>query len=333
MEGIMVLFALVLGAVVLFWITVAVLALLRWRRKRLRRIEMQAVAGELGWSFADRHDLATVPFALRAKGDGSGVANFLTGGRDGRAVTAFDAWFHTNVTDNRMPLRRYRRFTCVATRVDHDWPHLTIEPETRSSRLMDRTGLLADVQFESEEFNRTFEVNTAATLNIDMAKVARVGFGGLKGFKTGFEMLRDGAKQVRSKKDRDRFAHALIDPRMMTWLLEVGPGYRFEVLGSHVLCYTEQTRDVAGLADVLLGFRDKIPRVVPELFPSPVAPEPAPTEAAPATPVEAVPSAAFAAGDPRALIRPEELPLAPDDPRIATLAEVLPPDQLKLLLG
>ncbi len=85
---------------------------------------------------------------------------------------------------------------------------------------------LPDVRVESEEFNRRFEVRS---------------------------------------EDR-RFALALLDARMMRWLLDQQPGVGFEVLGGRVMVFRRRTTtsvdDLARVLEVHAGFWEQVPRVV-----------------------------------------------------------------------
>lgn len=82
-----------------------------------------------------------------------------------------------------------------------------------------------DIDFESEEFNREYRI---------------------------------------SSKD-PRFARALVDARMMRWLLEEAKHSVFELRGSTVLMYYHlftDPRDLDWFLDRAVGFRDHIPRMV-----------------------------------------------------------------------
>ena len=334
----------VLGFVffILFWVTVGGTAFARFRRKRLRRLSMQQAVEDLNWAFSDRHPMDGVAFGFRMRGDGSGTGNFISGARDGLPVTVFDAWTYRNLSEGRTPLRKYTWYTCAVLQIPTEWPHLTISKETRTSRLLDRTGTFSDIDFESEGFNRLFEVNVAAPLSMNVN--VGLGLGALKAFKAGISSNLEEAR--RWQRDGKRFAHALIDAQMMEWLMQAGGRFGFEVLGAYLLCYAEQPTEARELVDKVFAFRRRIPRVVFELFPAQgTVPAQADSQLGPApqaavvgsmqatSPVAAEPAGVFPADDPRNTIRPDELPLRADDPRIPALAKVLTPEQLKLLLG
>jgi len=93
------------------------------------------------------------------------------------------------------------------------------------------------IEFESERFNRTFRVRCA---------------------------------------DR-AFANALIDARMMEWLLGLPDGWGFEIAGPWILGYRDQPkpREIESVIGTLASFVERIPSVVRSLYPlAPIAPRP-----------------------------------------------------------
>ena len=115
------------------------------------------------------------------------------------------------------------------TTIDAACSALTIDRENLFTRIADRIGL-DDIRFETEEFNDAFNVKS---------------------------------------KDR-RFANDLIDQRMMGWLLQTGGDLRFETSGTWLLCFSRKRRpaELAPLLVTLKDFRDQVPRVVYDLYPS-----------------------------------------------------------------
>jgi len=87
---------------------------------------------------------------------------------------------------------------------------------------------LDDLELELEEFNRAFDVKA---------------------------------------KDR-RFAVALVDQRMMRFLLGTDPAFAFEACGRWLLCSSKRRRpsELVPLLGTLKGFRDHVPRVVFDLY-------------------------------------------------------------------
>jgi hypothetical protein len=87
------------------------------------------------------------------------------------------------------------------------------------------------------------------------------------------------------------FATALVDQRMIEWLLANGEGFRFFVVGRHALVFRRQmpAEQVPLLLAAATGFVERIPSVVASLAP------PAPLPAAAAVPAPPSPLAAKAA--------------------------------------
>ena len=87
---------------------------------------------------------------------------------------------------------------------------------------------LRDIELELEEFNRAFNVRC---------------------------------------NDR-RFAVAVLDARMMRWLLEAGPGWSFELMGDSILCFSKRREpfELIPLLGSAKRFHESIPRVVRELY-------------------------------------------------------------------
>jgi hypothetical protein len=85
-----------------------------------------------------------------------------------------------------------------------------------------------DIEFEVESFNRAFEVRSS---------------------------------------DR-RFAHALIDARMIAWLQGLPPDTGFELLGGTLLCRTPRVpdRDLTWALETMAEFQGRVPPVVRSLF-------------------------------------------------------------------
>lgn len=66
-----------------------------------------------------------------------------------------------------------------------------------------------------------------------------------------------------------RFAGALLDARMMEWLLELGDGWGFEIRGRWILGYRDQVQpwDLDSVVATLAAFIDRIPRAARSLYP------------------------------------------------------------------
>lgn len=210
---------------------IAVYAIRRYLKAR-RRQELTAAAARLGLQYSpeDHLGLVGLPFALFSRGDGRGTENLVWGEWSGATAYEFDYWYYEESADSKgSRSRTYHRFSCAVTEIPASCPHLQIARETILSRLADAVGF-DDIAFESEEFNRAFNVNG----------------------------------------DDRKFATDMIDARMMEWLLSAGATWGYEVRGSHLLCHAKRLRPsqidlVLGCLD---GFRRHIPRVVWDLYPA-----------------------------------------------------------------
>ncbi len=150
------------------------------------------------------------------------IENTARGRRGGLELAVVDYWLAPTSAPERDD---YERYTCVLTPVPSAWADVSVMPERVVSRLRS-TLALPDIETESEEFNRRFEVHST---------------------------------------DR-RFALALLDPRMMRWLLEQVPGVGFEALGGRMMLFrpraTTSVDDLAGAVELYDRFLEQVPRVV-----------------------------------------------------------------------
>jgi hypothetical protein len=207
-------------------------AVLAHRAKVRRQQELGTVARNHGLDFSilDPFETLGEPFSLLGRGNGRGVENVMWGFWHDLEVRVFDYWYYEESTDsNGHRSKSYHRFDCVLALVDARCPRLEITEENVLTRIADAL-TLHDLRFESEEFNRRFNV---------------------KG------------------QDR-RFATAFCDARMMGWLLRHADGYAFEVVGDRLLCWTRRVSpaEIAHLLGTAKAFREQIPRVVSSLYPN-----------------------------------------------------------------
>ena len=201
-----------------------------WYAKKRRREALAIMAQRLGMAYAaeDPFGLLGLPFDLLHRGDGRGTENVLWGQWQGLDVKEFDYWFYEETTDSEgRRSRSYSRFSCAVVPVELRAAHLTISKENVFSRLADHMGF-RDIEFELEEFNRSFQV----------------------------------------KCDDRKFANDVVDQRMMRWLLEHSEGFGFELHGATLLCFCKRRRplELIPLLGTLKGFHDQIPEVVYSLW-------------------------------------------------------------------
>jgi hypothetical protein len=194
------------------------------RQRRAEGLALFAFQNGLEYSRVDPFGMADYPFRLFGKGDGRGCENVLWGPWHGAEVKAADYWYYTTTTDSQGHTHRHhKRFSIALVDIEAFLPGVLIQRESLADTL---TGLLGfrDIQFESERFNRLFQVRTA-----DL-----------------------------------EFAYRLIDARMMRWLLDTKGRFGFEVAGSSVLVYCPPRRptDLIPLLGTARAFRDHIPGMV-----------------------------------------------------------------------
>jgi hypothetical protein len=197
--------------------------------ERQRRFRSLAFDQGLDFSLDDPFDTLAEPFSLLQKGDGRGVENVMWGFWHELEIRAFDYWYYEESSDsNGHRSKSYSRFDCVIALVDASCPQLQISEESVFTRLADAL-TFRDIEFESEEFNRRFNVKGAD----------------------------------------ERFATALCDARMMEWLLARGEGYAFEVIGDRLLCWCKRVApaEMVHLLGTAKTFRERIPAVVSSLYP------------------------------------------------------------------
>ena len=161
------------------------LAWLSYHQAKKRREEFAAFAAAQGWTYvAADHSLAGQwqgePFGA---GDNRRAINVVTGPFEGRSIVAFDYSYQTHSSDNNgHRTTTTHRFGIVAMRMPGTLPWLQVEHEGLFGGAVAHALGFRDLQFESEQFNRTFRVKAAD----------------------------------------DRFGHAVVHPRMMEMLLARG---------------------------------------------------------------------------------------------------------------
>jgi hypothetical protein len=223
------------GFLLIFFLFVLVavgVAALAYQAKLRRQKEMGIVARNQGLDFSitDPFDTLGEPFSLLARGDGRGVENVMWGFWHDLEIRAFDYWYYEESTDsNGHRSKTYHRFDCVLAPVEARCPRLEIANENILTRIADAFSF-RDIEFESEEFNRRFNV----------------------------------------KGDDRHFATAFCDARMMEWLLLHGDGYAFEVVGDRLLCWCRRVKParIVHLLGTASAFREQIPAVVRSLYPN-----------------------------------------------------------------
>lgn len=209
--------------------------------RKKRREETLALAARLGLQYSAGDPFAiddAMPHQLFSLGDGRGCENVMWGTWNEMPVTEFDYWYYNESTDSDgNTSRTYHRFSCAMTYVNANCRPLIITKENLFTRMADGMGF-RDIEFELEEFNRAWQVKCP---------------------------------------DR-KFANDFIDQRMMQWLMHAGTSWSFELVGPIAMAYTRKMpiAQIPTLLACLRAFRDKMPRVVSDLYPggAPTAPIP-----------------------------------------------------------
>jgi hypothetical protein len=202
-----------------------------YHRKQQRRLALAAFAGQNGlvYSRDDPFGLIGYPFGLFSRGDGRGCENVVYGEWKGMPMQEADFWYYEQTTDSHgRTSKSYHRFSVVVANLGVDVPEVAIEKENLLTRIADHVGL-HDVEFESEQFNRAFQVKTA---------------------------------------DRE-FCFKLVDARMMHWLVSTGGEFGFEIVGPWLLvhCGRLGPTELTPLIGTAKAFGDHIPQLVRMQYP------------------------------------------------------------------
>jgi hypothetical protein len=197
-------------------------------RPRMTAGALEASGAGLRHSAKDRLGLRNLPFGLLARvAPPATVGNVIWGRWQGMNLTLFDLW--SAGRQFGPPNEGAGAYRCVVMPFPAGWPDIVVEPERLTSQIPQ--GLSPrEIQFESEEFNRRFEVRCAD----------------------------------------QRFAIAVLDGRMITWLLSLDDGWGFETHTGRLLAYAPLQEGVDPLIslEVPRAFLEHVPEVVYSLFPA-----------------------------------------------------------------
>jgi hypothetical protein len=226
--------------------------------KMRRRDELAEFARQHGLEYAvnDPFGLVDMSFTFFTKGDGRGCENVLWGRWQDLPLAVTDFWYYEESTDSKgSRSRTYHRFSVAEVQVAAWMPHVSVGRENFLTAAIEHAGF-HDIEFESEDFNRTFRVKS---------------------------------------EDRE-FAFKLIDARMMRWLLSIPGGFGLEVRGPKFIVYSKKLgpTELIPLFGTAKGFHQHIPRLVWNEYgiQSGTAPGAAVPGAAPAPPPRAGPESA-----------------------------------------
>jgi len=204
-----------------------VVAYLGWRAKQNRREALRSFALQqnMEFSVADPYDIpGSYPFHLFRLGDGRGCENVMAGTWHDLPVKEADYWYYTESTDSKGGRSKtYHHYSVVVADLACMLPWVSAEKENLLSKLTEHLGF-HDIEFESESFNRMFNVKAA---------------------------------------DRE-FAYRLLDARMIRWMESLGGGFGFEVSGPNLLVWSGKrgASELIPLLGCAKMFCDHIPRLV-----------------------------------------------------------------------
>jgi hypothetical protein len=200
-------------------------------RKQRRRQGLARFAGQYGLQYTqqDSFGILGYPFHLFSRGDGQGCENVVYGEWRGVPVQEADFWYYDESTDSQgHRSKSYHYFSVVVADVGVDVPGVSISKENMMTRLADHVGL-RDIDFESEDFNRAFNVKST---------------------------------------DRE-FCFKLVDARMMQWLLSTDGGFGFETTGPWLLVFCKRLDPMGliPLLGTAKAFGEHIPNLVRTEYP------------------------------------------------------------------
>lgn len=200
-----------------------------WQQKKKRRLALQAFAKQYGMQYSTQDPFALVnySFSLFQKGEDQGVENVLWGDWQGLPVKAADFWYYTETTDSKgNKSRHYHHYSVAIAEVPLALMPLSIAPEGVFTRLADKLGF-HDIDFESEDFNRRYNVKAP---------------------------------------DRE-YAFKVVDARMMAWLLTLdGFGFETVGPWVLAYCRRRKPAELVPLFGAVRGFEEHIPRLVRNEF-------------------------------------------------------------------
>ncbi len=192
-----------------------------------RREAAAALANRLGLTHHPSDDLGItrLPHPIFRMGDRRRASNLVAGTFRDRPIVMFDYEYivDRHDADGKRTSSTYR-FSCVKVDLDVRCPPTVIRRERVTTKLANALGLGKDIQFESDAFNRAFEV-------------------------------RSGSQQ---------FAFTLVDAAMMEWLTTYGSDLDIQLEPGALVVITNRRRweEMEELAVRTHDFIEQIPRLV-----------------------------------------------------------------------
>lgn len=189
-----------------------------WRLEQKRRAALAAFAAQHGFTVVERDDSLLRRFRDYGSpfdvGFDRRAEHIMTGTYDERPAIAFDLTYHTwetrTVDGKTERYKESHKYAIVSLTMPRTYPGLSVSPEGPVGRFFGRL-TNTDIQFESDDFNRAFTVNS---------------------------------------KDR-RFASDIIHPRMMEMLLADCRDVAWEMVEDQIMTVTSGRLDPETLPQLL----------------------------------------------------------------------------------
>jgi hypothetical protein len=213
--GVLTVFALVIFAIVLIY---------QSKKKRREALAMFAFGNGFRFTQKDPFDLpGSYHFGLFSLGEGRACENVLEGSWRGRGLVEADYWYYTESSASEgSSSRSYRHFQVVLMPIPAFLPTVSVSPENFMTKVARHIGL-SDINFESEEFNRRYNIKS---------------------------------------KDR-RFAFELIDARMIEWLLKKsGYSFETNGATLLLYSGKKKPNEIPGVLDSACELVERVPRLV-----------------------------------------------------------------------
>lgn len=147
-----------------FGVGAIAIAIYQWQRNQQRIEALQQFCLSKGWSFAPSDDSLVYRWTGDPFDEGSSrhARDIVTGQTGGRGFVAFDYTYVTESSDghgNRS--RTTHHYAICALSLPAFLPQFQITPESMLSRMGAALGM-ADIQLESEDFNRRYRVTSTS---------------------------------------------------------------------------------------------------------------------------------------------------------------------------
>jgi hypothetical protein len=249
------------GPLVIFigiFVLVAVIGIVRARRRRQRALELQQFAASNGWTYVAEDDSQCNRWQRAPFNEGFDrrAKNVLFGRYRNHEMLAFDYTFKTRTQDSNGSSTQTHYYRVCAIALPTYLPLLEVSAENVLTRVAHVVGL-QDIQFESEDFNRRYRVH--------------------------------GADQ--------KFAYDVLSPRTIQSLMNL-PVYQWRIDGTSIVSWATGSNnpvDLLGRLTALATVVDGVPQFVWHDHGVATAP-PAPQPAVPAVPAVPARSTGSSAG-------------------------------------